>query len=122
MLSTAEVVDIGRKHLELDGIDIRLIPDTLAVPLPRREVGRNRPGGLKRFQVMLETRTGQLFAAIQDDSLKDLAGGARAVLVQVPQDGRVGSIPENFDGCLNLLRMIGLNEARHASILPEYVG
>jgi hypothetical protein len=33
----------------------------------------------------------------------------------------VGSIPENFDGRLNFLRVIGLYEARHASILPDFL-
>jgi hypothetical protein len=84
-------------------------------------VGHDSPGGFERFQVMLEAGPGQLLAAVQDDSLEDFAGGTRTILVQVTQDGRVSSVSENFDGRLNLLRVIGLDEARHASILPDYL-
>ena len=119
--STAEVADIGRKHLELHGINIGLVLHAFAVPLACGGVGRDSAGSFERFQVMLEAGPGQLLVVVQDDSLEDFAGGTRAVLVQVTQDGRVGSVSENFDGCLNLLRVIGLDEARHASILPDYL-
>lgn len=119
--STAEIVDIGRKHLELHSINIGLVPHTLAVPLACGGVGRDRPGSFERFQVMLEAGPSQLLIAVQNDPLEDFAGGTRAVLVEVTQDGRVGAVSENFDGCLNLLRVIGLDEARHASILPDYL-
>jgi hypothetical protein len=69
--------------------------------------------------MMLEAGTGQLLIAVQDDSLEDFASGTRTLLVQVTQDGCVGSVSENFDGRLNLLRVIGLDEARHESILPD---
>lgn len=119
--SAAEVVDIGGKHLELYGVDVGFVFNAFAVPLARGKVGRNRAGSFQGFQVMLEAGPGQLLLVVQDDSLEDFARGAGAVLVQVTQDGRVGSVSENFYGCLNLLRMIGLDEARHASILPDYL-
>jgi hypothetical protein len=119
--SIPEVVDVGREQLELHSINIGLILHSLAVPFARGRVGRNSAGSFKRIQVMLEAGPSQLLVAVQDDSLQDLAGGTRALLMQVTQDGRVGSVPENFDGCLNLLRVIGLYEARHASILPDYL-
>lgn len=117
--STSEVVDISGKHLELQGVDIGLVLHALAVPLACGGVGRDSTAPFEHFQVMLEAGPGQLLVAVQDDSLEDFAGGTGAVLVQVTQDGRVGSVSENFDGCLNLLRVIGLDEARHASILPD---
>ena len=119
---TAEVVDVGRKHLELHSINIRLILHAFAVPLACGGIGRDRPCSFERFQVMLEARPGQPLVAVQDDSLEDFAGGTRAHLVQIPQDGRVRSVSENFDGCLNLAGVIGLDEARHASILPDHMG
>jgi hypothetical protein len=119
--STAEVADVGRKHLELYGVDVGLVFHALAVPLARGKVGRNGAGSFEGFQVMLEAGPGQHLPVVQNDSLEDFARGAGAVLVQVTQDGRVGSVSKNFDGCLNLLRVIGLDEARHASILPDYL-
>lgn len=118
--SAAEIVDIGRKHLELHCVNIGLVFHAFAVPLARREVGRDSTGSFERFQVVLEAGPGQRLVAVQDYSPEDFAGGAGAVLVEVTQDGRVGSVSENFDGCLNLLRVVGLDEARHASILPDY--
>lgn len=90
------------------------------MPLTNGKVGRDGTGGFEGFQVVLKTGSGQLPTVVQDNPLEDFAGGAGAVLMQVTQYGRMGSISENFDGCLNLLRMIGLDEARHASILPDY--
>jgi len=119
--STAEVVEIGRKHLELHGVNVGLVFYAFAMPLTRREVGRDGTGSFEGFQMVLKAGAGQLLVIVQDKSLEDFAGGAGAVLMQVTQDGRVGSVSENFDSCLNLLRMIGLDEARHASILPDFL-
>lgn len=118
---TAEVVDIGRKHFELHSINVGLVFHAFAMPLACREVGRDGAGGFEGFQMVLKAGAGQRLVTVQDNSLEDFAGGAGAVLMQVTQDGRVGSVSENFDSCLNLLRMIGLDEARHASILPDYL-
>jgi hypothetical protein len=119
--SVPEVVDVSRKQLELHTINIGLILHALAAPFTRGRVGRNSAGSFKRFQVVLEAGPSQLLVTDQDDSLQDFAGGTRALLMQVTQDGGVGSVPENFDGRLNFLRVIGLYEARHASILPDYL-
>lgn len=120
--SAAKVVDVGGKHSELNGINIGLVLHSLAVSVPCRGIGRDGSSSFERFQVVLKARPRQLFAAFQDDSPEDLAGTAGAVQMQVTQDGRVSPVSEDFDGCLNLLRMAGLDETRHGSILPDCSG
>lgn len=82
-------------------------------------VGSDSAGTFKRFKVVLEAGSCELLAAIQDNPAQNLPCRRRADLAEVPQDRRMGAVSENFDDCLNLLRMTGLDEARHASILPD---
>lgn len=88
--------------------------------LPTRKVGSDSAGTFKRFKMVLKAGARELFTAIQDNPAQNLPGRRRSNLAEMPQDRRVGAVSENFDNCLNLLRMTGLDEARHASILPDW--